>query len=198
MKVPTDLVAYERLLTAGAPRELARYKYDQNDLPTSINQVVPDILRSLSSVDTRRHVMVYLEGPTFVGKSSLAVRLAWRQIKTVDASVAWVTPATIAQEMAGNYGALRGDYVNVDVLVIDALEADSRTSAAIVSLLLGRHDAGGTTIITTSLSPDEWIASMTDYVQPNQLSRLQTRVARDLDNGAYCDMRNVPQQGGIK
>lgn len=195
--MPTPTETFRRMLEAGAPSELARYKLDGSPLPKSVAGLGERLLAALAASDPSHHSVVYLSGPAHVCKSSLALRLAWRQVHHKDVSVAWLTPWKLKAELANNYGSPKVDYVDFDVLVLDDIAMpDSRVATAYYDILMGRYErTGSTTVITTNLEFDPLIETVRAVLGERPAERLSVRLIRGIENGAALDFSSIPTQG---
>lgn len=193
----TKTEIFDRLLQAGFPAELARYKMRGDSLPQSIAGRASRILDTLATASADAPTVIYLAGPVHVGKSSLAVRLAWTQIAVSNASVAWLTPWRLRAEMSNNYGYPATDYAKPDLLVVDDIAmADARVAAVYSDILMARYERGcGTTIITSNRSLPDLGQIIAQALGDVTAEKIAVRLTRGIRNGAALDFTDLPTQG---
>ena len=144
-----DPEVYNKMLLAGCHPALTNACYRDEPLPDHLRSPAARLWAKMMEPQRREHTVYALMGPTAAGKTLLAVRMAWRYMEC-GSSLSWLTPASLAREMASNFQVYSGQHVSADILVVDDVTSGSKIGPSIAEIIVARSEGSGITLLTSS------------------------------------------------
>ena len=179
-----DPEVYNKMLQAGCPLAQTNSCYREEPLPANLQPSAARIWTKMTEPQHKEHTIYAIMGHTAAGKTILAVRMAWRYLEW-GSSLSWLTPASLTQEMASNFQVYSPRHVDVDVLVIDDVAAQSKAGPSIAEIIVSRSAGSGITILTSSQYIDDVPAILVgrSAAADQLLGRFHAGILR---NGGIC------------